>query len=108
MVFSSELFLYGFIPVFFCLYYLAGQRWKNWVILGASLAFYTVGAGSTVLVLLVSVAVNQYCAVRIETADPQRRRHLLWIGVALNLLGLAVYKYTGFLWGLAADLVQAA
>ena len=29
MVFSSEFFFYGFMPVFFSLYYLCGDRWKN-------------------------------------------------------------------------------
>ena len=101
MVFSSQLFLYGFMPVFFSLY-----RPRNWLILGASLAFYTIGAGSTVLVLLASVVVNQYLAEHIERAPHRRRRQLLWSGVAANLLGLAVYKYTGFLWTLADEVLQ--
>ena len=29
MVFSSELFLYGFMPIFFSLYYLIADRRKN-------------------------------------------------------------------------------
>jgi alginate O-acetyltransferase complex protein AlgI len=58
MVFSSDLFLYGFLPIFFSLYYLIADRRKNWLILIASLVFYGIGAGSTVLVLLVSIFVN--------------------------------------------------
>jgi alginate O-acetyltransferase complex protein AlgI len=106
MVFSSQFFLYGFIPAFFCLYYIIGLRWRNWLILSASVLFYSVGAGSTVVVLLLSVLVNQYLVERIETARAPRRRLLLGTGVAINLLGLAVYKYTGFLWELTAQIVE--
>jgi alginate O-acetyltransferase complex protein AlgI len=107
MVFSSQLFLYGFAPIFFSIYYLLPERWRNPAILGASLVFYTIGAGSTVLVLLVSVIVNQYLAMRIAAAPAPLAQRLLWTGIALNVLGLVVYKYTGFVWSLAGDAVQA-
>src|SRR5277367_6646187 len=81
MVFSSELFLYGFMPIFFSLYYLIADRRKNWLILIASLVFYGIGAGSTVLVLLVSISVN--------------------------LFGLGYYKYGMFLWQLAGGAADA-
>jgi len=107
MVFSSELFLYGFMPIFFSLYYLTADRRKNWLILVASLVFYGIGAGSTVLVLLVSIFVNQYLALRIEPAPPARRKALLAIGVAINLFGLGYYKYATFLWQLAGGVAGA-
>jgi alginate O-acetyltransferase complex protein AlgI len=103
MVFSSQLFLYGFLPIFFSLYYLIDDRRKNWLILVASLIFYGVGAGSTVLVLLASVWVNQFLAIRIAPAPPPRRRALLALGATINLLGLAYYKYGSFLWHLTGD-----
>jgi alginate O-acetyltransferase complex protein AlgI len=49
MAFSSPLFLYGFMPVFFALYYLLPDRYKNGLILVGSLLFYSAGAGSAVL-----------------------------------------------------------
>jgi hypothetical protein len=73
MVFSSELFIYGFLPVFFSLYYFIADQRRNWLILAASLIFYSVGAGSTVLVLLASIWINQFLAIRIESAPPRRR-----------------------------------
>ena len=107
MVFSSELFLYGFMPIFFSLYYLIADRHKNWLILAASLIFYFIGAGSTVLVLLVSIFFNHFLALRIEPAPPTRRKALLAIGVIVNLLGLGYYKYGTFLWQLAGGTLGA-
>jgi alginate O-acetyltransferase complex protein AlgI len=99
VVFSSQLFLYGFMPIFFALYYIGGRA-RNWIILSGSLLFYTVGAGSTVLVLVVSIWINQFVAVRIEPASASRRKLLLVVGVGINLLGILYYKYATFLWTL--------
>ena len=107
MVFSSEIFLYAFIPIYFSLYYLIPVRCKNWLILAGSLLFYAVGAGSAVLVLVGSIWVNQYLAVRIEPASEPRRKTLLATGVILNLLGIAFYKYATFLWQLTSDAILA-
>ena len=107
MVFSSSLFIYGFIPIFFSLYYLISQRYRNWLILGGSLLFYAVGAGSTVVVLAVSIYVNQFLAARIEPAIQPWRKALLAAGIVLNLLGIAYYKYASFLWQAAGDGVAA-
>lgn len=106
MVFSSELFIYGFMPVFFSLYYLIADQRKNWLILAASLIFYSIGAGSTVLVLLVSIWINQFLAIRIEPAPLGRRRALLTLGIAVNLLGLGYYKYGTFIWQLSENLAD--
>jgi alginate O-acetyltransferase complex protein AlgI len=107
MVFSSPLFLYVFIPVFFSLYWLAPERFRNPLILGGSLLFYAVGAGSTVAVLAVSIWLNQFLGMRMSRASGRRRKLLLIVGVALDLLGIAYYKYLTFLWGLANDTAVA-
>jgi alginate O-acetyltransferase complex protein AlgI len=107
MVFSSSLFLYVFMPIFFALYFLIPARYKNWLILTASLMFYAVGAGSTVLVLIVSIWVNQFLTVRIEWAPPIRGKVLLTLGIVVNLAGLAYYKYGTFAWTLAKEGVAA-
>jgi len=103
MVFSSEFFLYGFMPVFFSVYYLSGSRWKNPVILTASLIFYLIGAGSTVLLLLLSIVFNQYLAIHIARTKFARRDALLWFGVIINLATLCCYKYGTFIWELAGS-----
>ena len=40
MVFSSNVFLFLFLPVFLGLYYLSGQRYRNLLLLVASYVFY--------------------------------------------------------------------
>ena len=108
MVFSSQLFLYGFMPVFFGLYYLLPDRYKNLLILIGSLMFYSVGAGSAVLVLVASILINHFIALRMAPAPDARRRMLLVIGIALNVLSLVYYKYTGFLWQLVENAVVSS
>jgi alginate O-acetyltransferase complex protein AlgI len=44
MVFSSALFLFLFLPIFFVLYFLAPAKLKNKVILVFSFLFYQWGA----------------------------------------------------------------
>ena len=103
MVFSSEFFLYGFMPIFFSLYYLCGDRRKNPTLLAASLIFYLIGAGSTVLLLLLSIVFNQFLAGHIARAKTGRRQALLWIGVIANVATLGYYKYGTFIWQLASN-----
>jgi len=107
MVFSSQIFLYGFMPAFCLIYYFISIQYKNWVILSASLLFYGVGAGSAVGLLLVSIWVNQFLAVRIARAPLSRRKALTALGVAINLVGLAYFKYGTFLWKLAGGAITA-
>jgi alginate O-acetyltransferase complex protein AlgI len=108
MVFSSQLFLYGFMPIFFALYYLLPYRHKNSLILAGSLLFYSVGAGSAALVLVGSIFFNHFIALRMAQGVESRRQMLLVIGIAINVLSLAYYKYTGFLWELVDQAAVAA
>jgi alginate O-acetyltransferase complex protein AlgI len=71
MVFSSSIFIYFFIPIFFTLYYLSPAQWRNGLILAASLLFYSAGAGLVTFALLLSVWGNHFLAIRI--ADPVAR-----------------------------------
>jgi alginate O-acetyltransferase complex protein AlgI len=113
MIFSSNLFIFGFMPLFFAAYYLTpGYRkpWpaKNALILLASLAFYEFGAGPIVLVLVLSIIVNYAAALAIETSAGRRRQVIFWAAVAANLLALFYYKYFNFAWQVADDVMGAA
>ena len=98
MLFTSSTFLFAFLPVLLGLYYLAPRRYRNGILLIASLLFYTWGELSGVLLLLFSIGVNYLVGRGIDQAQ-RRHESGLWTlraGVGFNLLVLGIAKYTGF------------
>jgi alginate O-acetyltransferase complex protein AlgI len=97
MVFSSNIFLFAFLPLFLACYYLTPWRAKSALILIFSYAFYAWWRPDF-LCLLVGVTVVSYgVALAIGAAiDETRRYRLLTVGVTLNLLALGYFKYANF------------
>ena len=103
LVFSSAPFLFGFMPLFFAVYYLARPGWRNAILLLASLLFYYVGAGAFSIVLVASVVFNHVIARLIARGTAPGA--LLAIGVIGNLLPLLYYKYWTFLLHTTGDVL---
>lgn len=102
MLFSSVPFLFYFLPGLLGLYALArGRAVKNGLLLAASLVFYAWGEGAFILLLLASIAGNHVAARAIAAADGRARTMLLALGVGFNLAVLAIFKYAGWLAGMA-------
>lgn len=97
MVFSSNFFLFAFLPLFLLSYYLVSCRARSALILAFSYGFYAWWRPEF-LALLIGVTVGSYgFALKIEAAADQSRRYrLLTAGVSLNLLALAYFKYANF------------
>jgi len=97
MVFSSIAFIFYFLPLFFLLYYLAGPRYKSWVIVAGSMLFYAWSAPRFLFVILATTLVDFY-AVRAMagTQVAGRRRAWLMLSVSVNLGLLCYFKYAGF------------
>ncbi len=95
MLFTSIAFLCVFLPLVFLL----DRLWprSNLFLLLASLVFYAWGEPLYLLLLLASMAFNHGLALLIDARAGAARRHLLALGVAVNLLLLAGFKYAGFL-----------
>jgi alginate O-acetyltransferase complex protein AlgI len=108
MIFSSNLFIFGFMPIFFATYYLTPQVGKNALILLVSLAFYAFGAGPVVVVLALSIVVNYAAACAIEVSDGGARRLIFWLAVATNVMVLFYYKYSNFAWQAADNITGGA
>ena len=73
MVFSSVSFLFFFLPLFMAAYFLApGIRGKNLITLGFSLLFYAWGEPWFVLLLLGSIALNTFAALKMDRARGSR------------------------------------
>ena len=98
MVFSSMTFLLLFLPIVLLLYFSAASlRWKNAVLLVASLLFYAWGEPVCVLAMLFSTAVNFFCAKAIAAADePGKKKAALALGVGVSLALLFYFKYFSF------------
>lgn len=98
VVFSSFSFLLLFLPILLLLYFARrGMRWRNAVLLIASLFFYAWGEPVCVLAMIFSAAVNYFCAAAIASAkDARAKKAALAAGVGVSLALLFYFKYFGF------------
>lgn len=96
MVFSSIVFLFYFLPLFLAVFVLSGFS-KN-VLLLFSLVFYGWGEPIFLPLILAMIAINFWLGRAIERGHEQGRG-LAWVtvGIVVNLLPLAVFKYGMFL-----------
>ena len=97
MLFTEPTFLFVFLPILLALYQLPGAHYRNWLLLAASIIFYTRGAGRFTWLVLALIVFN-YAAARL--IDRHRAtvlgRRLLASAVAIDLLVLVVFKYANF------------
>ncbi|MCI5546452.1 MAG: MBOAT family protein, partial [Clostridiales bacterium] len=98
MVFSSLTFLFYFLPLTLLLSFARRSiKWRNGVLLGASLLFYAWGEPVWVLAMVGSTAVAFLCARKIVHTKKKRRRRLwMTLSVALSASILFVFKYSAF------------
>ena len=98
MVFSSLTFLFFFFPVTLILCFARRSlRWRNLVLMAASLVFYAWGEPVWVLVMIASAAINYVAGLRIARAgSPGVRRLWLILGVGASAALLFAFKYAAF------------
>jgi len=97
MVFSSIVFLCFFLPICFVGYYLVKPKYKNILLLVASLFFYAWGEPIYVLLMLASILLNYLLGLGMGKNSPEKKRKLLLVlGVVVNLGMLGVFKYANF------------
>jgi len=96
MVFSSLVFLWLFLPVVLGLYFIAQDKYRNLLLLIASLFFYAWGEPIYLSVMVLSIIVNYFCGLKIAKNDGTKNKMVLVIGVIINLALLGVFKYSGF------------
>ena len=99
MVFSSITFLFLFLPVVLAVYYIAPEKFKNIILLIASLIFYAWGEPVYIVLMILSILLNYFCGLDIgrKEEDPARARRSVVFAVAVNILILGFFKYYGFL-----------
>lgn len=100
MVFSSNVFLFVFLPCVLLGYYLL-KRWRtasNAFLTLASLGFYAWGEPTFVFVMMASIVCNWLFGLWVdrEKDRPRRQKLVLTLMVILNLGLLCVFKYLMF------------
>lgn len=95
MVFSSGLFLFFFLPALLTIYFLVVNRYKNIVLLAASILFYAWGEPKNILLMLASIVMNYLFGILMEKCR-NARRIVLILSVTFNLGLLFVFKYLNF------------
>ena len=96
MLFNSVTFLL-FLTVVVVLYWTLPRRARLWMLFLSSLAFYGFWRVEFVPVMLASALTDYWVSLAIHrSSDPRRRKHLLWISLAVNLGLLFYFKYLLF------------
>ena len=91
-------FLSVFLPVVILLYFLTGKRYRQHILLVASLFFYGWGEPKNIYIVLLVCLVSYICALAIQKVEsPGKRRGILALDVILKLGVLGYFKYLNFL-----------
>lgn len=106
MLFNSQAFVFGFLPVVLsCYYAVRTTAWRQAVLVAASLWFYA-GWDLRFVPALVGLTIANWAIARWFAAS--RRDEVLVLGIVLNLGALGVCKYANFFGASVAGLIGAA
>ena len=99
MVFSSLVFIFRFLPLFFIIYYLVPFKYKNLILLLGSMFFYAYGEPRFLILIIASIVINFFCAESIFSAEEGGRKRKVFFLLALiyDIGSLVVFKYTDFI-----------
>lgn len=98
MVFSSLIFIFRFLPIFFILYFITPKKYKNFTLLIFSLIFYTFGEPKYFPLMIASILVDYFVSIEIDKYYNNRIKCLilLFISVMFNIGMLFFFKYYNF------------
>ncbi|MCR1898593.1 MBOAT family protein [Irregularibacter muris] len=100
MVFSSLIFLFLFLPIVLICYYSLGNRFRNPILLIASLFFYAWGEPKYIYLMVFSIMVNYFFGLKVAADSDSNKKFWLGVSVLFNLALLVVFKYADFLFGI--------
>lgn len=100
MVFSSLFFSFFFLPLVVLVYYLVKEKYRNYILLIASLFFYSYGEPTFVFVMVASIVLNYLMARVIDSyktkGQNKSAKGMLVADIVLNVGLLFVFKYLDF------------
>lgn len=98
MIFSSLLFLFWFMPVFFVVYYITPKRFRNIVLFLGSILFYSWGEPTYLILLFLSIFVNYAAGLGMAHAKDSAflRKVYLFAAILFDFGMLFFFKYINF------------
>ncbi len=97
MLFSSIEFLYWFLPLVLVLYFAVPFKFKNLILLIASLFFYFYGEKAYTLIMVGSIMVSYVSGLLTDRyRGTKKAKVFFWISVVISLGLLGYYKYVDF------------
>ena len=98
MVFSSNIYLLYFLPLFIMVYFITPTRFRNYTLLLFSIVFYAYGAPNFVPILILTCIANYYLALAMSKAQTITYKKI-WCGlsIAVSLTLLLYFKYANFI-----------
>ena len=103
MVFSTPVFLFYFLPLVLLVYYILPRRFRNLVLLVASLCFYYWGEQAYTVIMLLSIAVDYIHGLLVyrckEKGSEKGAKLAVASSVVFNLAILFCFKYWNFIAG---------
>lgn len=99
MLFSSNVFLFAYLPIVLLAYYFCPRWLRNPLLLLVSLFFYGWGEPVYLFLMIGSILLNYICGawIDIRREKGKKTEGVLVLAVVLNLLILGYFKYAGFL-----------
>ena len=107
MVFCSLIFLCVFLPPVLAAYFILPRRFRNLVLLLASLVFYAWGEPIYILLMLFSILANFSFGICIEKLE-KHKKIVLAFSIVFNLSLLGIFKYANLLIGTINHWLRAA
>ena len=80
MLFSSLTFLFIFLPLVLILYFLVKDKYKNYILLAASLLFYSWGEPKYILLMVISIIANYFFAKWLDKSNCHKK---IWMAIAV-------------------------
>ena len=96
MLFTSISFLYYFLPVLILIYFITPKKYKNIILLIASLLFYFYGEPKYVLLMIIEIIIAYIGAILIDKYKNQSK-NILIITLFIHVFLLIIFKYTDFI-----------
>ncbi len=96
VVFSSNVFLFGFLPAVLAGNFLLPQRFRNLFLFLASVFFYLWGTGPVILVFLITTVITHLGGVAVHRSSGKRAKVFMVATVGADLGILLYYKYLNF------------